>query len=91
MIDYIAPTEKDFEIIEQWNYENPKGWFDFIKAKWWESDSGFTKDGKQYNLHTLGWSNNEAIIGSMKENEMLWNLTWWSSMRGGHYTFKIGW
>ena len=94
------PTEDALFCVENWNYEDPKGWFTFIKNIWYLSDWGWKeslefhnwrKDTEviHYSISTAGWSGNELIIKSMEKNDLLWHTTWYSSRRGGHYVFEI--
>jgi len=94
MGDY--PSEAELVRIKEWPYEDPDGWFTFIRGCWWHDDWGWNQedvpDGydrpvRRYRISTGGWSGNEDIIGAMMEN-ILWNLTWQSSRRGGHYVFE---
>ena len=59
----------------------------------WNSDYGvFSLKGKnvlRLELHTGGWSGNEDIIQSLKENLTFWGMYWQRSDRGGHYYFKM--
>lgn len=93
------PSDAALEIIELWHWSDVKGWFDFIQSIWYlrswgwseglESDE-WNKDEQvyRYNISTAGWSGNESIIHAMKENHMLWGITWVQSRRGGHYIFE---
>jgi len=88
------PTEKALELIETWNYDDPRGWFVFIESLWYMSDYGWHKtldtDGKiRYNISTIGWSGNESIIRAMEKNVILWDFHWFQSNRGGHYKFEV--
>ena len=38
---------------------------------------------------TGGWSGNESIIGSLRDNAMVWALTWRLSAVGGLHIFRI--
>lgn len=63
---------------------------DFIKPIWNYSDLEFWKrKGNTYWISTGGWSGNEDIIGTLRENQMFWMMCWYSSRRGGHYVFKV--
>jgi hypothetical protein len=94
------PTDDALEIVKTWHWNDPRGWFDFIKSVWYmaswgwsegETDHQYKKDEKvyQYNISTAGWSGNESIIRAMQENDMMWHLNWVQSRRGGHYVFEL--
>ena len=94
------PTEECLDIIKNWHWSDPVGWFAFIKEYWWAPDFGwhesdepheFRKDRMvhQYRLSTGGWSGNESIIRAMEQNRSMWHLNWVQSRRGGHYIFEI--
>jgi hypothetical protein len=96
------PTEEQIERIKSWPYQDPTGWFAFIKSSgnyWPNADWGwderddieglFKKPVRVYEISTGGWSGNEEIIGAMQSNQMLWLLTWHQMRRGGHYTFMV--
>ena len=93
------PTDSALEIIKLWHWSDAEGWFKFINSVWhlrswgwheglekhdWDKD----KEVYRYNISTAGWSGNESIIYAMKENDMLWHITWVQSRRGGHYIFE---
>lgn len=86
MSDY--PTRDQLDKIKNWDYKDFIGCMEFIKEIWHWSSWGFFKRENIYWLHTGGWSGNEDIVGAMEENEMLWQLHWVSSERGGHYKFE---
>ena len=94
------PTDDALEIIRLWHWDDQKGWFDFIKSIWYmaswgwsegEADHDWDKLKKvyRYNISTAGWSGNETIIRAMRACDMMWDLTWVQSRRGGHYIFEI--
>lgn len=92
------PSDGALELIEAWDYNDPRGWFDFIHSIWhlaswgWsESDSTNTwnRPVRLYEISTAGWSGNESIITAMQKNHMLWHDSWHKSVRGGHYTFEV--
>ena len=95
------PSESALTIIELWDFEDKKGWFDFIHGLWHMSSWGWNEDaadpeydnGKEvyvYEISTGGWSGNESLIRAMEKNWGLWCTTWVQSRRGGHYIFEIG-
>ena len=99
------PTEDALEIISIWHWNDPKGWFEFIKSLWHYRSWGWREYDEphpwndmekykdrivhKYNISTAGWSGNESIIYAMQENRMMWNLNWEQSRRGGHYIFEL--
>ena len=94
------PTDDALEIVRLWHWNDPRGWFDFIKSIWYfsswgwhegEADHEYKKGEKvyRYNISTAGWSGNESIIDIMQSTEMMWHLNWVSSRRGGHYVFEL--
>lgn len=94
------PTDAALDIIQLWHWSDAKGWFRFIESIWHLKSWGWS-EGTQpdelypeewvylYNISTAGWSGNEAIIGAMQKNRMLWHLNWVQSRRGGHYIFEL--
>ena len=96
MNDY--PTDKQLEMIESWDWKNPKGLIEFIQSIWNYSDHAieirkgrdriFKKLVWKIELHTIGWSGNEDIIYALKKN-FFWTFFWEKSERGGHYYFEI--
>ncbi len=87
------PTEEALDKIAKWHYNDPKGWFAFIKEIWWMKNWGWheneTDNGIEYNISTGGWSGNESIIRAMQQTDFLWTITWYQSTRGGHYIFEV--
>ncbi len=56
---------------------------------WWEEKKEFNGvKGDFVFLSTGGWSDNEEVISSMKENRVFWLSSWVQSRRGGHYVFE---
>lgn len=93
------PTKEELETIEKWDCLDLPGWFAFIKSVWWMAEWGWheadeankltlTTD-RVFSISTGGWSGNEEIIEAMKKNRFAWYFSWWSSMRGGHFVFKL--
>jgi hypothetical protein len=60
---------------------------DYVKELWTYEDAYLEEDGL-LELHTLGWSGNEAIIEELK-GTILWLMSWKGTMVGGHYYFKL--
>ena len=94
------PTEETLDKIENWSYNDPKGWFKFIENIWHLRSWGWTegsykqnesdsKNKYRYYVSTGGWSGNESIIRAMQENKNLWYYSWVQSRRGGHYIFEV--
>lgn len=94
------PTEQCLEIIANWHWSDPEGWFAFIKEYWhipcfgWQEadvphEFRENKIVHQFRISTGGWSGNESIIRAMERNGMMWHLNWVQSRRGGHYIFEI--
>jgi hypothetical protein len=95
------PTDEQIAHIKAWPYEDPTGWFAFIKTSghWWPTEAWgwderddvdvIVKAVRVYEISTGGWSGNEELIAAMRDNDMLWSLTWYQSRRGGHYTFMV--
>jgi len=93
------PTDSALEIVELWPWQDPVGWFEFIKTIWWSPEWGWKEKeedhdwdtGKfvhKYYLSTGGWSGNESIIQAMQNNKLLWSFNWAESRKGGHYIFE---
>lgn len=84
------PTVEALDIVRDWkDYNNVKGWFDFIKSIWWYPEWGWTEEDNIYHISTGGWSGNESIIEAMQNNYILWSYTWEEHKRGGHFKFRI--
>lgn len=84
------PPERALERIAKWpvgREQDLQGLLDFIEEHWWEADWGFRRDDSRLELHTLGWSGNESILGALKKNFIFWGLYWKRHDVGGHYYF----
>ena len=60
-----------------------------LQDNWAFGESGFKLKGSKLELHTIGWSGNEAMIMALMKNSMFFPLYWMKSTRGGHYYFKL--
>ena len=94
------PTDAALDRITNWDYNDPKGWFVFIKNIWFLCPWGWkegsfkynewdTSDRYLYRISTAGWSGNEDIIRAMQKHNILWDDAWLESRRGGHYIFEL--
>jgi len=59
-----------------------------LHKTWYAPEMGIVQDGNSLELHTLGWSGNEEIVGILKKS-MFWYICWQMSVRGGHYYFEL--
>jgi hypothetical protein len=100
MDDDGYPSKAAHDVIKLWHWTDPRGWFKFIESLWtmkhfgWaegEAPHDYIKDEVVYlyEISTAGWSGNEGIIRAMQENDMMWDLNWVQSRRGGHYIFEL--
>ncbi len=92
------PTDDALEVIEKWHWDDVPGWFKFIeeiwsypdRVKYFEREHDWKKETNRYvGLSTGGWSGNESIIHAMKQNNLLWTVTWYMSKRGGYHEFQV--
>jgi len=85
------PTEGTLTRIEIWPSNDPNGLIEFLKKAWHWTDYITVEQGDtetKLTLVTGGWSGNEDIVYSLRQN-MFWNLYWESSKRGGSHVFII--
>jgi hypothetical protein len=81
------PTEETLDRLKNWDYKDIPGLFDFITSLWiYENYWNYEND--ELHISTGGWSGHEELIAALKENSMVWILSWVQSRRGGHYIFK---
>ena len=88
------PTEETLQAIREWPANVLHDLFAFIGEAWQYQDywhrglaSGLATG--EYHFSTGGWSGNEDLIGALQGNAAVWALCWYSSRRGGHYTFLL--
>jgi len=94
MNSYEYPTDEQLKTISEWDVlvGTVRDLVDYVESLWWAPDWGFVLKGKRVlhlELHTGGWSGNEAIIEALAANFMFWSLYWRKATAGGHYWFKI--
>ena len=88
------PTEEALERIRKWDVI-PDGererCLDWIGANCWHfTEWGWRKDEHGvYQISTGGWSGNEETLGAMRENFLLWMMTFYNHRVGGHYTLRL--
>lgn len=73
-MNYVRSVGYYWSVGQYWPLQNPFGWF---------------HRGRTYRIATGGWSGNECIISSMKDNWIFWSVCWQSSRRGGWHVFKL--
>ena len=84
------PTEDELHRIRTWDVI-PDGererCLDWIGETCWHfGERGWKKDEhKVYRVSTGGWSGNEDVIYAMKQNVLLWSLSFYNHRRGGHF------
>ncbi len=91
------PTEEVLKFITEFNdLRSIDELFEFIRDNlWWHPDDpGKWVNSRhrrflRYRMATGGWSGNESIIRSLRDNFMIWTLTWEASFSGGLHIFDI--
>lgn len=90
-------SDKELEIIENWDVRDSLSLLSHLEKVWtfknyfrksW-SKSDFGEHMIVYKISTAGWSQNEELISALKRNYVFWSMFWYSSVRGGHFTFHI--
>ena len=88
------PTEEQLKKIQDWDItikDDISDFIDYLRTAWNYAEIGYFLHDPPYSyleLHTGGWSGNEAII-EVLENTLFWTMCWQKSLRGGHYYFEI--
>lgn len=94
--DEGQPSEQFLDWIK--NYDIVKNGVDnllsVIFENWMYKDQAYKykriyKGFRILELHTIGWSSNEAIIDALEQNNIFFLAYWFKSEKGGHYYFKI--
>ncbi len=84
------PTEETLKAINEWDFRDLHGLFEYIEAAWEYSDTAWEWiDERTIECSTCGWSGNESLISALCDNTLAWALSWHSSRRGGHYRFEF--
>ncbi len=89
--------EEDFDLIENWDWQDVLGLIVFISERWcWSKDMCTTRWDLSDNLpvlhwelHTGGWSDNEAIARAVEKNVVVTNIFKMMWKRGGHFYYQI--
>ena len=82
------PTDEALAAIINWDRHDIGGCFDYI-GRLWRYPERWHREGRTITASTGGWSGNEELIGALRENRMIWLMTWHQIRRGGHYVFKL--
>ena len=77
------PSEETELAIKSWDFRDVNGWLTYIRQAWNQHYGRMWEEGGMLKLATGGWSGNEAITHSMRDNYILWAMLWESSHRGG--------
>jgi hypothetical protein len=82
------PTEDTLQRIATWPWTDFEALLEYVT----DSVDGYGrawKENDEFRLVTGGWSGNESIVDALQKNTVFWAIYWYSSQRGGLYTFKI--
>lgn len=85
------PTDAELERVKTWPCDDFAGLFAYLQDVWWYPDGlweGVADGAHQWHFATAGWSGNEEIVATMRQNRLLWALHWESSHRGGKHVFS---
>lgn len=92
------PTDDELKAIREWDVIGDAdehrakcaACFDYIRANCWHfAEWGWSEDRGVYSISTGGWSGNEDVIEAMRENFLLWSMTFKAKRVGGHYVFSV--
>lgn len=83
------PTEETELAIKAWDFPDAPDWIEYIREAWNHHYGRMWEEKGLLKLATGGWSGNEAITHSMRENHVLWGMLWESSHRGGLEVLRI--
>ena len=90
------PDEQSLDRIKEWDIlkDGIDGLLALVEENTQWADRQIHRSGKyviRYEYHTGGWSGNEDVIESLRNNFIFWSMFWQKTTRGGHYYFKINW
>jgi len=80
--DFIAAK------IKEWSPTDYNGLLRFVYDRWAHGYGKIRLNGVTLEFVTGGWSDNEFILGAMRET-FFWRNFWESSHRGGMVVFEI--
>lgn len=91
------PDDDALARIRMWEFTDAQPFESFMAyiksvGQYWPDESfGWREEPltRTYHVSTGGWSGNESIIQSMRQNAVFWLLCWESSRRGGHFVFTL--
>ena len=91
------PTDEALEWLSMYNDLEPGGaqfatWLAFAEKLWssYGSVRRVKREGQScIRFATGGWSGNEDVIDAMRRNYLKWEMTWYSSRRGGEHIFLL--
>lgn len=87
------PSKEDLDYIRKFDITQApiEDLRDFVFSIWHWGDSFYKSNGRFFELHTGGWSGNEAIVDALTKASrgVFWMVCWRMSKRGGHYYFEI--
>lgn len=86
------PNEEELYKIKAWRRENTFALIDYLRDLWTYNNyfkEKWVKDILHLELHTGGWSGNESIINSLKDNKFFFLFFHEKWERGGHFYFEI--
>lgn len=84
---YGYPVTQTLVEIRTWNPTDIAGVFNFIESAWNNVGKVTELEGGKIEFVTGGWSGNEDLIAALKENDLIWSLSWLASKRGGYHRF----
>lgn len=97
------PTEATLEAVRHWQvngFADAERLLRFVQQAWW-GGKDFCRPRprrvrdwpggpleRRWDVHTVGWSGNESLIGALHDNYLFWMFCFESERRGGHFEFR---
>jgi len=81
--------------IKKWPYNDTANLFKYVGYHWKTGSGGYHYSHvvdhitKKYSFYTARDEHNYALIQALKENEIVWEISWNSISRGGYYDFLV--